>query len=445
MEARPFPQSVEAERALLGGLILDAEQFEDVAQVVGAEEFIRPDHGALFELIKAMRAEGAAVDSVTVPERVARGGKDERFGGLGYVLGLPDAVPSTTNLRHYAEVVRGKAVLRRVIEAAQRVSEAAYEHQEEAATVVEMASQAFLKLGEQDAKRSWEQVSLVVDEEIRRIERLSENPGGVTGTTTGFAALDQKLSGLNPTDLIILAARPAMGKTALALNLVQNAAVLGGRGVGLFSLEMSRGQLVTRMLCCMGTVEGGKVRTGDLANDEWERLIEASEVLRRQSIHIDDTPGISMADVKARARRLKAAVPDLGLIVIDYLQLMQGDDPKASRQQQISDISRGLKILAKDLQVPIVALSQLNRGVEQRQEKRPMVSDLRESGAIEQDADVIMFIYRDEVYNPASPDKGLAEVIIAKQRNGPTGTVKLAFQGQYTRFDNLADEDFYLG
>jgi replicative DNA helicase len=226
--------------------------------------------------------------------------------------------------------------------------------------------------------------------------------------------------------------------------LAQNAAVLGGKAVALFSLEMSRGQLVTRMLCCLGSVEGGKVRTGELDNDDWARIIEASEVLREQSIHIDDTPGVTITDVKARARRLKAAEPNLGLIVIDYLQLMQGDDPKSSRQQQISDISRGLKILAKDLEVPVLALSQLNRGVEQRAEKRPMVSDLRESGAIEQDADIIMFIYRDEIYNVDSPDKGLAEVIIAKQRNGPTGTVKLAFQGQFTRFDNLADEDFVL-
>jgi replicative DNA helicase len=444
MDAKPFPHSMEAERALLGGLVLDPEQFEDVGQVVKADDFYRPDHGTLFELLREMRLAGDAIDMVTIHDRVSSGGNDERYGGLAYVLSLPEAVPSTTNLKHYAEVVRGKSTLRRVIRTSQELATAAYAQGENASDLIERAAQSFLKLGESDASRSWTQVSMVVDEEIRRIERLSEEPGGIVGVTTGFTRLDDKLAGLHPTDLIILAARPAMGKTALALNLAQNAAVLGGKAVALFSFEMSRGQLVTRMLCCLGSVEGGKVRTGELDNDDWARIIEASEVLREQSIHIDDTPGVIITDVKARARRLKAAEPNLGLIVIDYLQLMQGDDPKSSRQQQISDISRGLKILAKDLEVPVLALSQLNRGVEQRAEKRPMVSDLRESGAIEQDADIIMFIYRDEIYNVDSPDKGLAEVIIAKQRNGPTGTVKLAFQGQFTRFDNLADEDFVL-
>jgi replicative DNA helicase len=435
---------VEAERALLGGLILDPEQFEDVSQVVRPEDFYRPDHKELFELLKTMRTAGEAIDMVTVPERVSRGDGDEKYGGLGYVLELPDAVPSTTNLKHYAEVIRNKGILRKMIGAGQKLVEEAYGEEHDPSTLLMRASESFLELGQSDAKRSWEGVSTIIDAEIVRIERLSQSTDEVTGVTTGFDALDAKLAGLHPTDLLILAARPAMGKTALALNLAMNAALMGGKGVGLYSLEMGRGQLVTRLLCCLGTVEGGKVRTGNLSNEDWDRLLEASEILRRSSIHIDDTPGVTISDVRARAKRLKAMVPDLGLIVIDYLQLMQGDDPRASRQQQISDISRGLKILAKDLEVPVLALSQLNRGVEQRQEKRPMVSDLRESGAIEQDADVIMFIYRDEIYNPETAEKGVAEVIIAKQRNGPTGTVKLAFQGQYTRFDNLAEDDFVL-
>lgn len=441
---RPFPQSVESERALLGGLIVDPDQYEDIAPIVRPEDFYRPDHSELFTLLTEMRLAGEAIDTVTVFERVQRGEGDEKYGGVGYVVELPEAVPSTTNLKHYAEVIREKAIMRNLIKAGQTLVEEAYSEEAKPSTLIERSTGSLMKLGEADASRDWQAVSMIVDDELIRIQRLSESTDAVSGTTTGFDALDDKLAGLHPTDLIILAARPAMGKTALALNLVMNAALIGGKAVGLYSLEMGRGQLVTRLLCCVGTVEGGKVRTGHLSSDDWDRLIEASGILRESSIHIDDTPGVTIGDVRARARRLKAVQPNLGLIVIDYLQLMQGEDPRASRQQQISDISRGLKILAKDLEVPVLALSQLNRAVEQRADKRPMVSDLRESGAIEQDADVIMFIYRDEIYNPDTTDVGLAEVIIAKQRNGPTGTVKLAFQGQYTRFDNLAEDEFVL-
>jgi replicative DNA helicase len=445
MDGRVFPQALEAERALLGGLIMAPEQLEEVAERVGPTDFYRPDHAAIYQLLSAMRVDGAHVDLISVTERAARGGNDEQYGGLAYLIGLVEAVPSTANLRHYADLVREKATLRRLIAASQQFASEAFDEQDDAGVLVERAAQALLALGGADQKRSWSQVSLVIDEELARIERLAANPDSVTGVTTGFLDLDNKLAGFHPTDLVVLAARPAMGKTALALNLAQNAAILGETAVGIFSLEMSRGQLVTRLLSCIGTVEGGKLRTGTLTTEEWERLTDASEVLRRHKIFVDDTPGVTLSDVRARARRLKATNPELSLIVIDYLQLMQGDDPKASRQQQISDISRGLKILAKDLQVTVLGLSQLNRAVEQRADKRPMVSDLRESGAIEQDADVIMFIYRDEVYNPETDAKGVAEVIIAKQRNGPTGTVKLAFQGQYARFDNLAsDSDFIL-
>jgi replicative DNA helicase len=444
VEKRVFPQALDAERALLGGLIMAPEQIEEVAELLGPTDFYRPDHAALYSLVQTMRGAGEHVDLVSVSERAARGGNDQQYGGLAYVIGLVEAVPSTANLRHYASVVREKATLRRLIAASQLVVSEAYDESDDAGVLVERAAQQLLALGNQDQRRSWSQVSLVIDEEISRIERLAANPSSVTGVTTGFFDLDKKLAGFHATDLVVLAARPAMGKTALALNLAQNVAVLGEKAVGLFSLEMSRGQLVTRMLSCLGTVEGGKLRTGALDTEDWERLTDASEVLRRHKVFVDDSPGVTLSDIRARARRLKATNPELSLIVIDYLQLMQGDDPKAPRQQQISDISRGLKILAKDLQITVLALSQLNRAVEQRADKRPMVSDLRESGAIEQDADVIMFIYRDEVYNPDSPDKGLAEVIIAKQRNGPTGTVKLAFQGQYARFDNLAETEFSL-
>lgn len=444
MERKVFPQAHDAERALLGGLILTPEMLPEVAERVAAVDFYRPDHRALYGLLLEMSADGSHIDLVTVAERAARGGNDEQYGGLSYVLSLAEEVPSTANLVHYATVVREKSTLRQLIAAAHVVEKEAFEEADAAGVLVERAAQALMELGNRDQRRSWSQVSLIIDEEINRIDALSKVASAVTGVTTGFIDMDRKLAGFQATDLIVLAARPAMGKTALALNLAQNAAILGGKAVGIFSLEMGRGQLVTRLLSCLGTVEGGKLRTGRLTDEEWERLLTASEMLRQQSIFVDDTPGVTLSDVRARSRRLKATAPNLGLIVVDYLQLMQGDDPKVPRQQQISDISRGLKILAKDLEVPVLALSQLSRGVEQRADKRPLPSDLRESGAIEQDADVIMFIYRDEIYNPDTADKGLAEVIIAKQRNGPTGTVKLAFQGQYARFDNLAEEELTL-
>jgi replicative DNA helicase len=444
MEGRSFPQAIEAERALLGGLIESPSQIDQIVSTVKAEDFYRPDHSALFALLLDMKGRDEPIDSITVPERIGRDGRVDDFGGLAYVVQLVDHVPSTANLGHYAGVIREKALLREVIQTAGTLRDRAFTQPKDVGEMLEGALRQMQTIGERNAARNWHQVSLVVDDEVLRIEQLSESSEGLTGTSTGFVDLNEKLAGLHPTDLLILAARPAMGKTALALNIAQNAALIDGIGVGLFSLEMSRGQLVTRMLCCQARVEAGRVRTGRLAADDWERLLDASETLRKSSIYIDDTPGVTIMDLRIRAKQLKAAQPNLGLLVIDYLQLMQGEDPRSSRQQQISDISRGLKILAKDLSVPVLALSQLNRAVEQRADKRPMVSDLRESGAIEQDADVIMFIYRDEIYNPDTAEKGLAEVIIAKQRNGPTGTVKLVFQGQFARFDNYADDDLIV-
>lgn len=437
---RGFPNAVEAERALLGGLITDPTRLPDVQEVVQADDFYRREHGALFALLEAMQREGKHIDLVTVPERIARGGSADQFGGVAYVVELPDAAPSTANLPHYAELIKEKALLRGLIEKATELAGKAYEEPPDVGELLDEAARDVMSLGEGRGRKGWHRISLVLDEEMLRIQSLEEKEGSTTGHTTGFADLDDKLAGLHSTDLIILAARPAMGKTAFALNVAQNVALLEGKTVGIFSLEMGRGQLVTRMLCCQGLVDAGKVRTGNLDTEDWERFLEASDYLRKSSVHIDDTPGLSIGELRTRARRLKAEHDDLALIVIDYLQLMKGEDPKSSREQQISSISRGLKGLAKDLECPVIALSQLNRGVESRQEKRPMVSDLRESGAIEQDADVIMFIYRDEYYHPESLDKGLAEVIIAKQRNGPTGTVKLVFQGQFTRFDNYLED-----
>ena len=440
MDPRPYPSAVEAERALLGGLIQQPDLLGAVAEIVRPDDFYRPEHSALYGLLLQMQGRGEAIDSITVPERITREGLQDRFGGIGYVIELPDMVPATANLSHYAGVIKEKALLRGLIDTARHLSDRAYAQPEDVNELLAEAARQVATLGAAADRRSWAPISTIVDEELMRIEQLSAKDGTTTGYTTGFLDLDAKLAGLHPTDLLILAARPAMGKTALALNIAQNVALMENKPVGIFSLEMSRGQLVTRMLCCHGLVDAGKVRTGTLDTEDWERFIDASDYLRRASVHIDDSPGLSIGELQARARRLKAEHGELGLLVIDYLQLMRGDDPRASREQQISAISRGLKALAKDLECPIIALSQLNRGVESRQDKRPLVSDLRESGAIEQDADIILFIYRDEYYNPDSLDKGLAEVIIAKQRNGPTGTVKLVFQGQFTRFDNYADD-----
>ena len=435
---RPQPEAIESERALLGGLIERPDQVAVISESVSPEDFFLPHHGQLYKLLVDMSARGDSIDLVTVLEQIRREDRSQEFGGVAYVSELPEQVPSTANLPFYAGNIRDMATLRGLIKTNREAMAEAYAKPRDVGALVEQVVKNLTAIGQGQGRRSWQQISLIVDEELQRIEKLSEQEGTTTGATTGFLDLDGKLAGLHPSDLLILAARPAMGKTALALNIAQNVALLEHRAVGLFSLEMSRGQLVTRMMCCEALVDAGRVRTGTLDSEDWERLIKAEQRLRATRVFIDDTPGLSIGDVRARGRRLKAEHDDLSLIVIDYLQLMKGDDARAPREQQISSISRGLKGLAKDLDCPVLALSQLNRGVESRQDKRPLVSDLRESGAIEQDADVIMFIYRDEYYNPESLDKGLAEVIIAKQRNGPTGTVKLAFQGQYARFRQLS-------
>jgi replicative DNA helicase len=440
-----YPQAVEAERALLGGMITSPDRIPEVAGIgLRGDHFHRPEHQQLYRLLCEMHGRGEAIDLVTVPERLSREGEQDRYGGIAYVVGLPDHIPSTANMPHYAKVILDKALLRQLITTTADVGERAYAQPDDVHNLLDQAAREILSLGAGVGVGSWEQISLALDRAVQDLQERAESKGPISGRTTGFEDLDKILSGMHPSDLVILAARPAMGKTALALNIAQNMALIEQVAVGVFSMEMSRGQLVTRMACAEGRVDAGKVRTGALDTEDWEHFLDASDRLRGARIFIDDTPGLTITDVRSRAKRLKAENDDLGLIVIDYLQLMQGDDRKAPREQQISAISRGLKALAKDVSVPVLALSQLNRGVEARKEKRPLVSDLRESGAIEQDADVILFIYRDEYYNEDSADKGLAEVIVAKQRSGPTGTVKLVFQGQFTRFDNYADAGLVL-
>jgi replicative DNA helicase len=431
----PFPHSLEHERALLGGLLVDATRLSSIGELVAGDDFHRPEHRALFELLVSMAGEGTPIDTITVPERVHAAGAD-RFGGVPYVLELVDRVTSTSNLEHYAAEIRRKAILRRFIAGGQALVDDAFVAGD-VDLLLEGTTRLASSLTRSNAGRAWHFLASVIAERLAAVEDLATGLTTVTGTTSGFEDLDEQLAGFQHGDLVILAARPSMGKTALALNLAANAALVGKVSVAVFSLEMNRGQLADRMLCTQGLVDAGRMRRGTLEQTEWERLIAAQAVLASARIHIDDTPALSLRELGARARRLASDEGGLGLVVIDYLQLMQADERGVNRTEQVSEISRGLKALAKELQVPVIALSQLNRSVEQRADKRPLLSDLRESGAIEQDADVILFIYRDEYYNKESQDAGMAEVIIAKQRNGPIGTVKLVFRGQYGRFDEI--------
>ena len=446
MEGSSPPVALEAERALLGGLMIAPTRWSDVADLVTPEDFYRPDHGALFELLKKMLSgeDKDTVELMTVVDRVRREGRAERYGGVAYIADLPNEVPSDANLAHYARLVKEKAVARSVLKLGRHIQSRASSDPEDISELIADALNQLGVIGQTHQRTSWQPISELIDAEIIRLDSLKDMESRHTGYSTKFTELDAKLAGLQKTDLLILAARPGMGKTALALNIAQNVAKCEGRPVGIFSLEMSEAQIVNRLLCVEARVDASRMRKGELDTSDWTKLVKAENVLRQVKIHVDDTPGLSINDVRTRARVLKGNNPDLALIVIDYLQLMKGEDPRAPREQQISSISRGLKGLAKELECAVMALSQLNRGVESRADKRPLVSDLRESGAIEQDADVIMFIYRDEYYNKDTTEPNVAEVIIAKQRSGPTGTVRLAWAGKYTRFDNCIAEDITL-
>jgi len=439
-EGGALPQSLEAERAVLGGLMLAPDQCLVIAESLNAEDFHREAHGKLFGLMVGMAEANKPTEMVAVIEQVIATNAADEVGGLAYVQGLSDNVPSTQNLDYFAKIVEQRAIARRLIQGVQEIESQARTGGSELDDLLDFAERTVFDVTQQGAKQDWEQLSSVVDSAFMKIQERSEaGPGEVTGVPTGFVDLDRLLAGLHTSDLLVLAARPAMGKTALGLNVALNAAH-HGCGVGVFSLEMSREQLATRLLCAQGRVNAGAVRTGNLNKDrDWPRLVESAEVLCNLPLFIDDTPGLTITQIRSKARRLKSACPELGLIVVDYIGLMGTNDPRASRERQVALSSMGLKNLAKELDITVLALSQLNRGVEMRDNKRPRLSDLRESGAIEQDADVIMFIYRDEYYNPdSSPEPGVAEVIIGKQRSGRTGTVKLAFQGEYLRFENLA-------
>ncbi len=441
---RQFPQSLEAERAVLGALILDPQRTDSIAALIKQEDFYSEAHGRTFELLVAHSNAGSTVDLLGLVQEVLDSGTPEEFGGVAYISGLPEQVPTTENVEYYARIVLDKSRRRNLLQAAGQILERGFAGGEDTADLLDFAEGRIFEVTQDDHHKNWQTLAEITDVEMPKIELRADNQGDVVGIPTGFVDLDKKLAGLQPTDLVVLAARPAMGKTALALNISQHAALTAGIGVGIFSMEMSAGQLWTRMLCTDALVEGGKVRTGDLHEKDWSLLSDASQRLYQAPVWIDDTPGLTVHQLRSRARRLKARHPELGMIVVDYLQLMQGSGgARESREQVISAISRGLKGIAKDLDVAVLALSQLNRGLESRTDKRPMPSDLRESGAIEQDADVIVFIYRDEVYNEDTIDRGVAEIIIAKQRRGPIGRVRLAWNGPFTRFDNLEERFDY--
>jgi replicative DNA helicase len=437
------PHSVEAESSVLGGLLLDNAAWDRVADLLGEGDFYRYEHRLVFDAISGLVNASRPADVITVFEHLRSLGKAEEVGGLGYLNSLAQYVPSAGNIRRYAEIVRERSILRKLVSASDEIATNAFNPQgRPVASIVDEAEQKIFNIGEQGSrmKRGFQAMDTLVVDLLDRVQEMADNPNDVTGVPTGFYDLDRMTAGFQAGDLIVLAARPSMGKTALAINIAENVALQEGLPVAVFSMEMGAAQLAVRIVGSIGRIDQGHLRTGKLTDEEWPRLTEAIEKLRTISLHIDESAGLTSSELRANARRLSRQCGQLGLIVVDYLQLMSGSaSSDENRATELGEISRGLKMLAKELKCPVIALSQLNRSVETRPDKRPMMSDLRESGAIEQDADIIMFIYRDEYYTKdACKEPGVAEVIIAKQRNGPTGTVKLAFLKPITKFENLA-------
>lgn len=434
------PQSIEAEMSILGGILLENEAINRVLDVLVPEDFYRETHRKIMRAMIELNEHREPCDLITLTTMLKKRGDLEEVGGGAYLATLVDFVPTAANIAYYSKIVKEKAILRTLIFAATEIITQGYDEQVEIEQLLDNAQKNIFDISENKLKPAFYQVSAILKDTIKNIEALYEKKDHVTGVPTGYQDLDEKTAGFQRGDLIIIAGRPSMGKTAFALNIAQYAAIHAqpNQPVALFSLEMSKEQLVTRLLCSEARVDASRLRTGHLLETDWHKLTRGASALHEAKIFIDDTPAISVLEMRAKSRRLKAE-HNVGMIVVDYLQLMRGGSNPESRQQEISEISRSLKALAKELEVPVVALSQLNRGLESRTDKRPMMSDLRESGAIEQDADVIMFVYREEVYDKENPElKGKAEIIIGKQRNGPIGTVNLAFLGEYTRFENLS-------
>ena len=445
---RTPPHSVEAEQSVLGGLLLDNSAWDRVGDVISEIDFYRADHRTIFQHIAQLVEHNKPADALTVAESLERNGKLADVGGQAYIGSLALNTPSAANIRRYAEIVRERSIMRNLAAVGTAIADSAYTPSgKDALLLIDEAEAKVFQIAESGAKskQGFVKIDPLLTETVERIDMLysRENKNDVIGLSTGFVDLDRYTSGLQPGELIIIAGRPSMGKTALAMNMVENAALDSKKAVAVFSMEMSGPQLAMRMIGSVGRVDQHQLRTGTFKEEDWPRLVDAVGRLNDAQIHIDDTAGLNALDVRSRARRLHRQCGGLSLIVIDYLQLMSGTSGgrEENRATEIAEISRGLKGLAKELKVPVIALSQLNRSVDSRQDKRPMMSDLRESGAIEQDADVILFIYRDEVYNQDTPRKGIAEIIIAKQRNGPVGKIDLTFLGRHTRFESYAGGD----
>ncbi len=444
---RTPPHSVEAEQAVLGGLMLDANAWDAVADLVTVADFYRRDHRLIFEAITEVAELRGPCDAVTVSEHLERKGRLEEAGGLAYLGTIARDTPGAANVRAYAEIVRERSLLRQLITAGGEIAAAALDSGGRSATeLVDEAERRVFEIAERGTRprTGFIAVKDILPQTIDRLDMLHQTPGELRGVTTGFAELDRMTNGLQPGDLVVIAGRPSMGKTTLAVNIAENAAVGKGVSAAVFSMEMSAEQLTLRMISSLGRVNQTHLRTGQFSDEDWSRINGAIAQLSAAPLFVDESPALTPTEVRARARRLKRE-RGLGLIVVDYLQLMQVPGTKENRATEISEISRSLKALAKELQVPVIALSQLNRAVEQRTEKKPVMSDLRESGAIEQDSDVILLIYREEVYEPNTTRKGIADIIIAKQRNGPVGEVHLTFLGEYTKFENLVAESYGEG
>ncbi|MEY3220473.1 MAG: Replicative helicase [Pseudomonadota bacterium] len=442
---KTMPHATESEQSVLGGLLLDNQAWFQLADLIVESDFYHPNHAAIFRAISALSAQNVPFDVITVSDWLEKQQLLSKAGGFEYLVNVARNTPSAANITTYAEIVRECSVLRQLNRVGTEITNSTFNAQGRSPNeLLEEAEKQIFAIAEQtNRKGGFLPIRQILTKAIDKIDELFQKNTSITGISSGFSDLDDKTAGLQPSDLIIIAGRPSMGKTSFAMNIAENVAVGSGLPVAVFSLEMPGEQLAMRLIASLGRIDQQKVRTGRLEDDDWPRLTMAINMLAETKLFIDDTPGVSPSEIRARARRLVREEGQLGLIVIDYLQLMQLSGGKENRATEISEISRALKSLAKELQVPVIALSQLNRGVEHRQDKRPQLADLRESGAIEQDADLVMFIYRDEVYNEESPDKGTAEIIIAKQRNGPIGMVRLAFRGQFTRFENFAAEQYY--
>jgi len=437
------PHSIQGEQSVLGGLMLDNSTWDQVADRVVEKDFYRREHQLIFRAVAALAERSQPFDMVTLSEELERRGELEESGGFAYLGMLAKDTPSAANIRAYADIVREHSVMRQMIRVGTGIADRGFNP--EGRTSVELLDEAereVFEIAEQRARggEGFQPIRQLLTKAVDRIETLFQQDDPITGLGTGFGDFDAKTSGLQPADLIIVAGRPSMGKTSFAMNIAENVAIAVQRPVAVFSMEMPGEALAMRMMASLGRIDQHRVRTGRLEEDEWPRLTGAVSMLSGAPLHIDDSAALTPTDLRARSRRLKRELGDLGLIVVDYLQLMQAPGAAENRTNEISLISRSLKALAKELNVPVIALSQLNRNLEQRPNKRPVMSDLRESGSIEQDADLVVFIYRDEVYNEDSPEKGMAEIIIGKQRNGPTGVVRLAFLGQYTKFENFIDD-----